>query len=372
VRLHRAIVLVDVRGVGRSAKLDCGVAFPGGVRSRFGTMFPLGHAAACRDALSRRARLDRYTTATSVDDLEDLRRWLAIPRWNLSGGSYGTRVAQEYLRRHPGSVRTAVLNGVGPISEPIYVTHAFLLQRALDRLVEECAGNAECHAAYPELGADVTRLFARFADGPVPVVIEGDTVPFSRGDLAYALRGLLYGLGREVPRLITGAAAGTVQPLADYYLQRVGWVGDPNGEAGYHFTVLCAEDIAPLTDADVANATRNTFMADHLINGYRDVCRQWPYARLPRSHWDPVVSDVPTLLLSGGRDPVTPPEGAETVMATLRHSMHVVVPNGGHGVGGPCIDAMVARLIGTGSLEGIDTSCIRQAPPTRFRLPGPE
>ena len=372
VRAHRDIVLVDVRGVGRSGRLDCGVPFPGGVRSRFGTMFPLDHAAACSDSLSRRARLDRYTTASSVDDLEGLRQWLGVPQWNLNGGSYGTRVAQVYMRRHPASVRTAVLNGVGPISEPIYVTHAFLLQRALDRLVEECDTDAACDAAYPTLADDVTRLLDRFAAGPVRLELDSTSVEFSRGDLAYALRGLLYGRGRDVPRLVTEAAAGDVTPLAEYYLERVGWVGDPDGEAGYHFTVLCAEDIAPLTDGDVAEATRNTFMGDHLINGYRSVCRQWPYARLPRSHWEPVVSDVPTLLLSGARDPVTPPEGAETVMATLSRSVHVVVPNGGHGVGGPCIQAMITRLIDTGSLEGMDTSCIQQAPPTQFRLPGPE
>ena len=56
-------------------------------------------------------------------------------------------------------------------------------------------------------------------------------------------------------------------------------------------------------------------------------------------------------------------------MATLSRSLHVVVPNGGHGVGGPCIQAMIIRLLDTGSLEGIDTSCIEQAPPTRFRVP---
>jgi len=50
--------------------------------------------------------------------------------------------------------------------------------------------------------------------------------------------------------------------------------------------------------------------------------------------------------------------------------VQVVVPNGGHGQGGPCINAMVVRLVQTGSLDGIDTSCVQDAPPTRFELPG--
>ena len=369
LRSHRDVVLVDVRGVGRSASLSCNVPYPGGLASRFGALFPTDHAALCRDSLSRRARLDRYTTASSVDDLEDLRAWLGYAQWNLNGGSYGTRVAQVYMRRHPVSVRTVVLNGVAPINRPLYVHHAFLLQRALDRLVDECVANEACHVAYPDLTTDVPRLFARFDAGPVRLEVHGEQVGFTAADLASALRGLLYGRGQDVPALVTEAARGNLTPLAEYYTARTNWVGAASGEAGYHFSVLCAEDIAPLTDADVADATRGTFMGAHFINAYRAVCRLWPYARLPESHWTPVQSDIPTLLLSGGRDPVTPAEGAEEVAASLRHSVHFVVPNAGHGVGGPCIERMVTRLVETGSVEGLDPSCIEGVPPTRFRVP---
>lgn len=370
LRRHRDVVLVDVRGVGRSASLSCTVPYPGGFASRFGALFPLDHAAACRDELSRRARLDRYTTADSVDDLEELRRWLGYPQWNLSGASYGTRVAQVYMRRYPDAVRTAVLNGVAPVAEPTYVRNAYLLERALHRLLEECRADEACHAAFPELEQGVATLFARFDAGPVELEVDGRPVRFTSGDLSYALRGLLYARGAELPMLIDRAAAGELLPLAEYYVERTAWVGQEGGEAGYHFSVICAEDIAPLGDADVAAATGGTFMGDHLIQGYREVCDLWPHADLPPEHWEPVASDVPTLLLSGARDPVTPPEGADAVARHLPNSLHVVVPNGGHGVGGPCIAAMTQRLVETASLEGIDAECIRDAPPTRFRLPG--
>ncbi len=369
VRPTRDILLVDVRGVGRSSGLSCTVPYPGGLASRFGTLFPLDHAAACRDSLARRARLDAYTTASSVDDLEDLRRWLGYDAFNLMGGSYGTRVAQVFMRRHPRTVRTVVLNGVGPVAEPLYVQHAFLLQRALDRLLDECQADSACHAAYPHVREQLAQLLERFRGGPVEVDVRGTRAAFGAGDLAYALRGLLYGRGAELPRLIHAAADGAIAPLANYYLQRTDWVGSAGEYAGYHFSVLCAEDIAPLTDADVARHTRGTFMGAHLIDGYRAVCRLWPYARLPASHWTPVVSDVPTLLLSGGRDPVTPPEGAEAVAAHLTRKLHVVVPNGGHGVWNACVQRMVTHLITTASLEGVDTSCVSAVPPTRFAAP---
>ncbi|MFW6201398.1 MAG: alpha/beta hydrolase, partial [Gemmatimonadota bacterium] len=112
-----------------------------------------------------------------------------------------------------------------------------------------------------------------------------------------------------------------------------------------------------------------TFMAGHLIRGYRDACRVWPAAPLPDGFDEPVRSDVPTLLLSGTRDPVTPARFAEEVARHLSNSVHVVVPGGGHGVSGPCVQAMQVALIETGSVEGLDRSCVGRVDPPEFRLP---
>jgi pimeloyl-ACP methyl ester carboxylesterase len=133
---------------------------------------------------------------------------------------------------------------------------------------------------------------------------------------------------------------------------------------------LCAEDIAVLTDDDGAAATGGTFMGSHLSDAYRAVCEDWPEAIMPAEHWRDVRSDVPTLLLSGARDPVTPPEGADRVARGLTRSLHVVVPNGGHGVGGACVGGLVLALLRSGTVEGLDPSCIEAVPPTRFSSPG--
>ena len=111
-------------------------------------------------------------------------------------------------------------------------------------------------------------------------------------------------------------------------------------------------------------------MGDFLIGAYKRACEHWPAARLPATFFQPVHSDKPALFLSGGRDPVTPPAGAEAVAKGFPNSVQVVVPNGGHGQGGPCIRAMMVRLIRTGSVAGIDTSCVQAARPTRFEIRG--
>ncbi|MDH3402420.1 MAG: alpha/beta hydrolase [Acidobacteriota bacterium] len=371
LRQHRDLLFLDFRGVGSSGRLDCGVPYPRGVGSRFGTIFPLDHVVACRDRLAERAQLDLYTSAHNMDDLDELRAWLNYRTLDLNGGSYGTREIQVFLRRHPEAARTVILNAVAPIFEAGYVTHALGLQDALDELVAECLDDARCAAAYPDLATTVARVLERARTDPPAVVAEGETVRLGPGELGYALRGLLYRRAGEIPALVEAAAAGDWQPLADYYLQRSGWVGDGDGEAGMHFSVLCAEDIARVDPETIARETAGTFLGDYLIGGYARVCEVWPHARLDPSFWEPVTSDVPALLFSGTRDPVTPPSRAEAVARRLSSSLHLVVPGAGHGVGGPCIQEIQRRFVESASVAGLDTSCLGARPPTEFVIPEP-
>ena len=369
LRQERDLLFLDFRGVGASGALDCAVPYPRGVASRFGEIFPVDHAIACRDKLAERARLDLYTTAHNMDDLDELRGWLNHTALNLIGGSYGTQEIQVFLRRHPDAVRTAVLQAVSPIFRHGYVSHARGLQNALDQLVAECLADAACGAAYPDLEASVETILERVRTDPPEVTAEGETVRFGPGELGYALRGLLYQRAAEVPALVDRAAAGEWQPLADYYLERSGWASEAGGEAGMHFSVICAEDISRTSEERIARETANTFLGDYLIGGYKRVCDIWPHARLDPDYWDPVSSEVPVLLWSGSRDPVTPPSGADAVAAHLPNSLHIVVPGAGHGVGGPCVGRIQRAFIEAGSVEGLDTSCLEERPPTEFVLP---
>src|SRR5207248_10326113 len=65
---------------------------------------------------------------------------------------------------------------------------------------------------------------------------------------------------------------------------------------------------------------------DELAN----VCQVWPTPPASASAAAPVVSDVPTLLLSGHFDPITPPEYARDTAATLSQSYEVEFATQGH------------------------------------------
>lgn len=360
LRQHRDLLFLDFRGVGRSSALYCDVPYPSGISSRFGTLFPVDHAKACRDKLIKTATLEHYHTAANMDDLNDLRAWLGYQALNLIGGSYGTREIQVYLRRHPASARVAVLNGVSPIFKTSYITHARRLQQALDTFVAECAADEACATAYPNFGEQLGDMLQLTKSNPPTVMADGVKVPFGHGEFGYALRGLLYGRADEIPQLIDGAAQGDWQPLADYYLERTNWVGASDGlaPAGMHFSVLCAEDISRVSRQDIAEQTEGTFLGDYLIGGYKNVCDIWPHAKLAPDFFQPVVSDVPALLLSGKRDPVTPPSGADAVGRHLSNSLHITITDAGHGVGGRCVNDIEVEFIQAGTLKDLDTSCL--------------
>jgi pimeloyl-ACP methyl ester carboxylesterase len=61
-------------------------------------------------------------------------------------------------------------------------------------------------------------------------------------------------------------------------------------------------------------------------------CRYWASGEAPAAFREPVESGLPTLLLAGEFDPVTPPEWGELAAETLSGSQLFIFPAIGHGV----------------------------------------
>src|SRR6185436_8023211 len=164
----------------------------------------------------------KYTTDAAVADVEDVRVALGYDRVSLYGVSYGSRMAQAYMRRFPSRVRSAVLDGVVPFDVAIPLTYAASAQRALDRVWDACARRAGCGGA--ERRGDFARLEQRLAQGPLAagVTAGGSTirVRISRGDFGYAVRGLLYrpeAVTRLPGMVARAAASGDLDELATAY-----------------------------------------------------------------------------------------------------------------------------------------------------------
>lgn len=370
IRERRDLVFVDQRGTGGSNPLNCDFFNPSDLTSYLGHYFPLEDVRRCRARLEPQADLKLYTTPIAMDDLDEVRAALGYERINISGGSYGTRAAQVYVKRHPRHARAVVLQGVSPTNQSMPRDFPQHTERALGGVLDECAADEACRAAFPDLRAEAKAVLERLLRGPVEVSVKhpqtGKSVPvkLSRDLAAEAIRYMLYqsGAASRIPLFIHLAARGDFAPLAEsaiLYRQRI----VATGSNGMYLSVTCAEDLPRIKPGEGERNAANTFLGDYRLRQQRAACDLWPRAEMPRDYAEPTRADVPALILTGQWDPVTPPAYGDTAARHLPDSLHLVVPHGGHGFGGleglGCIQNIVADFVNRGTTKGLDTSCVK-------------
>ncbi len=378
IQRHRDIVLVDQRGTGRSHPLNCKPKDDSLKALLADDESALARLRECLASYDADSRL--YTTPIAMDDLEDVRTFLGYQKVNLYGGSYGTRAALVYLRQHPGSVRSVVLDGVAPTDMRLPLFSGRDAGRALDQVLTDCEADSGCASAYPGLRAKVAKLLSRLERAPAQVTVmhplagTPETITVTPRVVAGALLAGLYApsTAAMVPLLLERAARNDFQALIALAL-----AGDQseNLSTGMQLSVLCSEDASQVDAEDVARVSSDSVFGRHLASGQLEACRVWPRGTVPASYFEPVVSDVPALVLSGDFDPVTPPAWGESVVRHLRNGRHFVASGTGHGVATtPCGVQVVEEFLEKGSAAQLDTDCLTspRRPPFFLKPSGPD
>lgn len=375
-RGERDVVLVDLRGTGGSNRLHC--PLPGSdddPQAYLGDFLPVE---ALRECL---ARLDAdpalYTTKQMVEDLEAVRAALGYDRINLYGVSYGSRAALVYLRSHPERVRSAALHGVVPTDMRTPLHHAADSQRSLDLLLAECEADAACNAAYPDLRKKLAAVQERLAKAPATAEIEDPktkkrvklTIPLDLFN--EELRWRLYGEGPSpIPEYIERAHQGDFAKLAATILrQRRAIASGAALSVGTYLSVTCAEDVPGIDPEEAKCLAAGSFLGTYRVDRQVQACSVWPRGKVPAAFAEEARSEVPVLLISGDRDPATPPRWGEQVARGLKRSRHVVLRRGAHAGRSPCVRKLLGAFLARGSVEGLDASCADEAPKVAFALP---
>ncbi len=356
IREIRDIVLVDQRGSGGSNPLMCPTElrkYPG---QAFGALFPPAAIADCRAKLGATSDLTRYTTDYAVGDIDQVREALGYAQVILQGGSYGTRIAQAYARRFPERVKAMVLDGVVPFDFSLPLSYAATLQESITRLLAR-------NDSLPELERQWNSLVAKFKQ-PVEATVTPRGRPpvkvsMTLGDFGYAVRGVLYRAdqSRELPaRIAAAATTGNLDWFAQRYWSRAADFEEDFAD-GLHLAAVCNEETVWIRDADVGPATAGSFIGTYLIDEYRAACKGWPRVRVDSTFRRPLTAPIPTLLVSGLFDPVTPPRIAERVARYLPVARHIVDSTSHHGSSFGCARPAVMHVVREGGLEGIPDVC---------------
>lgn len=376
LRNRRDLVFVDQRGTGRSAPLKCPddeartASRP--LADQLAIDAQIRSLERCRTTLERLpyGDLRRFTTANAAADLEAVRIALGAERIDLIGASYGTRVVLEYLRRFPQHVRRAVIDGVVPPDMNLPLSFARDAGAALERVFADCEHDAECARRYPDLRGRWRRLMAAAAH-PVtvahPVTGVEERIEIAPAVLANLVRSALYSpvLASALPAAIAAADDGRVAPLLALT------AGGGELAHGMHFSVVCAEDMRGPEPA--APVPVNEF--EHgMLELYRQVCARWPALKPPAEFYTMPPAGAPTLVLSGGLDPVTGPRHGRRVAAALGdRALHIEAGNLGHGVMmTPCGRELVSAFVTAvddAAAGKIDRRCAAAIPRPQIFIP---
>lgn len=374
------VILIDQRGTGGSSKLACQSA-PDSLGLEFDrdTAKLTELAQECRQSLAHDPAL--FTTSVAVRDLEQVRETLGVSQWNMYGVSYGTRVALHYLRRFPDAVRTLTLDAVVPPSVSLGPDIGALAQRSLDDIFERCRADAGCHDAFGYLAEPVMALLDRLENEPLTLTFEDvvtgklRTMEFTRQHLAATLRLLSYNAQTAaiLPSMLHDAIVnGNFAPFARQALLQTRSLGDSLA-TGMHHAVICTED-APFVDADPAIEPVPSYLGDAIVSSLLASCKQWPPGLMDEDFKAPFSSTVPTLILSGDADPITPPQYGEIVAQQFSQSRHIVNAHQGH-MQAPlgCLPVLLAQFVNTGNALGLETACLQRlnAPPFFVDANGP-
>jgi pimeloyl-ACP methyl ester carboxylesterase len=333
--------------------------------------------------LAKDSDLRQYTTSIAVKDLDAVRSALGYERINLYGESYGTRVAQHYARRYPGSTRALILDGV--INPEIVLGPAIAVdaERALARILARCKADAPCARAFGDPVADYHELRTRLSLKPVRAMV-GDAATgrpiyfdFTHRHLSAVLRFASYDDNQAslLPlSLHLAVHEENYLPLANQF--RVFTHSLEEAFAyGMHNSVACSEDVPLIDQSKLDLAALNaTHMGAEPVQQLIEACRDWPSGVVDADLHTAFRSEAAALLLSGADDPVTPPEYATLAQRAFADSKHVIIAGHGHGqLTAPCVDRVIADFIRAGTARNLDASCTQKLPPMPFftTLAGP-
>lgn len=372
IRADRDIVVVDQRGTGKSNRLDC--KLPEEFETaRFNAELLKSYTRQCLAELAGDPRF--YSTSVAVTDLDEIRAALGYATINLYGISYGTRVAQHYLRRYHDKVRVIVLDGVVPVETVLGPDIAIAAQRALDAILDRCIADQNCQQAFSNLKPDLQRLREHLSDSPVAITIPdprtavSTPLKFEYMHLAIALRLHSYSddTAALLPFLIHEAAAGRPEKMAAQALLVSRSLGEQMAN-GMHNAVVCTEDV-PFISPQALNSPEinSSYLGRVFVESLQAMCSVWPKGEIDADFHAPLQSNVPVLILSGENDPVTPASYGDQAVKGFARGRHLVFPGQGHGqLMSACGASLIRRFVESGSALDLAADCLARVAPAPF------
>lgn len=305
-----------------------------------------------------------YNTIQNAKDVGLLFKHLGYGKYNLFGGSYGTRIARVVQDMFPEYIHSSVLDSPAPLSGDFLLNRLDSYSLALGRIFEYCEDDVKCKEQYPNLKEDYFKAISKLKEKPLTVTMNDSmTVTINAQDGIYLLRRLLYqnNSREKAPELISAFIEGG-GPVVDEVLQF-----EYQLTGGLNLTMLLSvekyENFNPENTAQVIQESYRKYPLIPVKIGFFDAFYQagmnWHTSSLPMEDRKFQDSDIPTLILANRFDPVTPPKNGVLFKENLSNGTLLVLDEGGHGSSGnsECMNQVMIDFMNN-PYEKLDYTCL--------------
>lgn len=391
---ERDVIVFDQRGTGRSRpRLDCpeldatndALATRPDLTVREVREIVLAALGDCRNRLTDDGiDVGQFHTAASAHDVARIIEAVDAGQVDLFGISYGTRLALDVLRLHPGLVRAAVLDSTLPPEVDATAATATSLVESYRAVTAACDADAACRDAFGDLDGRVRALYDQLEAEPLAAeasdVLRGETtdVVVDGDALVGLIAGMLYDpfVFGDLPEIVADLETGSVTAVEA--LLDLNAINDAFSTDGMFLSVICRDEVSFTSPSAVATALPDdplwATVLDTTINVgpfALEVCDVWDSGASDAAQNDPVVTDTPVLLLAGAFDPVTPPAWARDAAARLPNGRLVEFPTLSHGVtSDDCGMAVAVSFLRQPS--AVEVSCVDELTGPAFVAPQAE
>jgi pimeloyl-ACP methyl ester carboxylesterase len=383
IRETVSIIFLDQRGTGYSVpSLDCPEVTENDIDTS--TLDCYNRLVASGIAL------DAYRSSENAADVYDVISALNLDGVTLYGISYGTRLALTVMKDPHPAIHSVILDGVYPPNVYAYVDDATNIARVFTLIIEGCAQDEACDAAFPDLGYALTTAYDSLNNDPLIIAnVDGEQEEFTGDTLVSELFSSFYdttsipyapfliyaAFNRDAESLQSAFYGDESEAMNRHLLGRLKQAAENDGNSeGMFYNVECADEVPFNREDEISAAAAQLNMPpaweEGVVQDALDIlslCDTWAVTRSDDSIREATFSDIPTLILNGEYDPVTPPNWAEIAAETLSNSYLFIIPAGGHGVinMSECTVSIAAQFLNDPMTEP-DGSCIDDMLPPQW------
>lgn len=371
-RTEPAVICPADRGAQSDSSFDDEAAAPGADDEETAVTAADYYGDCAATLLDEGIDLQTYTNRQSAADLDVVRQAIGARRVDLIGISYGTWLALEMMRYYPDSIRSVVLSSPVPPQSRFFDGSMFGFQDSLNAVYEGCAADPQCDAAFPDLERTFQKTIRKLDAKPMsltfedPTTGEETTADATGQDLMSLVFQLMYSgpAVSFIPSLIGSVAAGDDELFALLVPALIS-ASDGIGTA-LHYAVICQDELPfvdvdeVFADAEQAGISQQVIDDERVsVENYVGLCDAWDLPPSSEIENEPVESNIPTLILTGKFDPITPTSGGEEALKTLPNGILIESPVAGHdplSTSGTCGMDVTRAFLNTPRAE-LDTSC---------------